>query len=100
MQRIISGPKRDEMTEGQRKLHSVELHYLYCLPNIGMIMSQKMKWIGHVACMGVMKIFYKILVGKPQGKRDRHTWEDGIRTDLKETGWGDVAWIHVAQDTD
>jgi hypothetical protein len=42
------------------------------------------------------------LVGKPEGKRalerPRHTWEDGIRMDLRETGWGNVEWIQLARD--
>jgi hypothetical protein len=47
---------------------------------------------------------YKVLVGKPEGKRPlerpRHRWEDGIRIDLREIGWGSVEWIHLAQDRD
>jgi hypothetical protein len=43
-------------------------------------------------------------VGKPEGKRPlgtpRHRWEDGIRMDLREIGWGSVEWIQVAQDRD
>jgi hypothetical protein len=44
------------------------------------------------------------LVGKPEGKRPLerlwHRWEDGVRMDLGEIGWGDVEWIHLAQDRD
>jgi hypothetical protein len=47
---------------------------------------------------------YKLLVGKPEGKRplrrQRHRWVDNIRTDLVEVGWGDVGWIRLAQDRD
>jgi hypothetical protein len=47
---------------------------------------------------------YKVLVGKPEGKsplgRPRHRWKNGIRMDLRETGWGSVEWIHMAQDRD
>jgi hypothetical protein len=47
---------------------------------------------------------YKVLMGKPEGKnhlvRPRRRWEDGIRMDLRETGWGSVEWIQLAQDTD
>jgi hypothetical protein len=47
---------------------------------------------------------YRVLVGKPEGKRllgrPRRTWEDGIRMDLKEIGWGSVDWIQLAQDRD
>jgi hypothetical protein len=47
---------------------------------------------------------YKVLVGKPEGKRrlgrTRRRWEDGIRMDLRETGLGGVDWIRLAQDRD
>jgi hypothetical protein len=47
---------------------------------------------------------YKVLVGKPEGKRPvgrpRHRWEDGIRMDLRETGLGGVDWIRLSQDSD
>jgi hypothetical protein len=47
---------------------------------------------------------YKVLVGKPEGKRPlgrpRHRWEDGIRMDLREIGWVSVEWIQLAQDSD
>jgi hypothetical protein len=45
---------------------------------------------------------YKALMGKPEGKRPlgrpRHRWEDGIRMDIREVGWGSVDWIQLAQD--
>jgi hypothetical protein len=47
---------------------------------------------------------YKVLVGKPEGKRPlgrpRRRWEDGFRMDLREIGWGTVDWIQLAQDRD
>jgi hypothetical protein len=47
---------------------------------------------------------YTILVGKPEGKKPLrrlgHTWEDDIKTDLMETGFEGVYWIHLAQDWD
>jgi hypothetical protein len=47
---------------------------------------------------------YRVLMGKPEGKRPlgrpRRRWEEGIRMDLRETGWGSVDWIHLAQDRD
>jgi hypothetical protein len=49
----ISGPKRDEIIGGRRKLHNKELHNLYALPSIiRMIKSKWMIWAGHVECMG------------------------------------------------
>jgi hypothetical protein len=54
--------------------------------------SRRMRWVGHVACMGEGKKVCKVLVGKPEVKsalrRPRCRWEDGIRMDLRETGWG------------
>jgi hypothetical protein len=60
-----------------------------------------MRWVGHVAFMGKERKLYKLLVGKPEGKRPlgrpRCRWEDGIRLDLRETGWGSVEWIQLVQ---
>jgi hypothetical protein len=57
-----------------------------------------------VARMGEGRNLYRVLVGKPEGKRPlgrpRRRWEDGIKMDLQETGWGGVEWIHLAQDRD
>jgi hypothetical protein len=54
--------------------------------------------------MGEEREVYKVLVGKPEGRRPlgrpRRRWEDGVRMDLRETGLGDVDWIRLAQDTD
>jgi hypothetical protein len=62
-----------------------------------------MRWEGHVARIGE-RSSYNILVGKPEKKglfgRPRCRWENNIRTDLEETGWEDVDWIHMAQDRD
>jgi hypothetical protein len=63
--------------------------------------SRNMRWAAHVACMGEMRNFYKILVRKPEGKkpleRPRHTWKDNIQMDLKKIGCESADWIHVAQ---
>jgi hypothetical protein len=63
-----------------------------------------MRWVGHVAHTGEETKLYKVLVGKPKGKRSlrrlKCRWEDGIRMDLRETGWGSVEWIHLSQDGD
>jgi hypothetical protein len=61
-----------------------------------------MRWEGHVARMGEKRNAYRLLVGKPEGKRQlgrpRRTWVDNIRMDLGKVGWGDVNWIGLAQD--
>jgi hypothetical protein len=89
----IFGPIRDEVTGKWRKLHNEELHNLYSSPDIiRQIKLKRMRWAGHVACMGEGRKVYKVLVGKPKGKRPlgrpRHRWEDWIRMDLREIGWG------------
>jgi hypothetical protein len=76
---------------------------LYLSPNIiRHIKSRIMRWAGHVVSMGEERKVYKVLVGKPMGKRllGRHRWEDGIRMDLGEIHWGGVEWIQLAQDKD
>jgi hypothetical protein len=54
--------------------------------------------------MGEERNIYRVLTGKPEGERPlerpRCRWEDGIRMDLRETGWGSVDWIHLSQDRD
>jgi hypothetical protein len=71
---------------------------------IRQVKSRRMKWAGHVARMGEERKLYKVLVGKPDGKRPlgrpRRRWEDRIRMDLREIGLGDVDWIRLAQDRD
>jgi len=64
----------------------------------------RMRWVGHVAHTGDRRGAYRVLVGKPEGKRPqgrpRHRWEDNIQMDLQEVGWGDMDWIDLAQDGD
>ena len=69
--RRIFGPKRDEVTGEWSKLHNEELNDLYCSPNIiRVIKSIRMRWAGYVARMGGEKrCAYRVLVGKPEGKR-------------------------------
>jgi hypothetical protein len=103
--RRIFGPKRDEVTEW-RKLHNEEIHNLYSSPDIiRQVKSRRMRWAGHVTRMGEERKVYKVLVGKPEGRRPlgrpRRRWEDGIRMDLREIGLGGgVDWIRLAQDRD
>jgi hypothetical protein len=64
----------------------------------------RIRWEGHVALMGKIINAYKILIGKPDGKRPfrrlRFRWKDNIKMDLKEIRFGGVDWIHLAQDRD
>jgi len=69
-----------------------------------MIKSRRMRWAGHVARMCERSGVYRVLVGKPEGKRllgrPRRRWEDNIKMDLKEVGCGGMAWIELAHDRD
>jgi hypothetical protein len=69
-----------------------------------MITSRRMRWAGHVACMGEMRNGYKILVEKHEGKRllrrPRHRWDNNLKMDIREIGLEDVDWILLAQDRD
>jgi hypothetical protein len=103
--RRIFGPKRDEVTGEQRKLHNEVLNNLYSSPNIArVIKSRGIRWAGHVARMGEGRVVYRVLVGKPEGRRPlgrpRCRWEDNIRMDLREVRCGCVDWIELAQDRD
>ena len=103
--RSIFGPRRDEVTGEWRRLHNEELNYLYSSTNIvRVIKSRRMRWAGHVARMDEKRWAYRVLVGKPEGKRPlgrpRRRWVDNIGMDLQEVGCGYVDWIGLAQDRD
>jgi hypothetical protein len=75
------------------KLHNEELHNLYSSPDIIMqIKSRTVRWAGSLECIGEGRKAYRVLAGRPEGKRPlgrpRRRWEDGISMDLRETGWG------------
>jgi hypothetical protein len=63
-----------------------------------MIKSRRMKWAGRVARMGEKKNAYRILVGKRPIERSIRRWEDNIRMDLREIGWGGMDWIDLGED--
>ena len=100
--RRIFGSKRDENGKW-RRLHNEELHSLYRSPNIvRVIKSGRMRWSEHVARMEEGRSAFKILTGKPTGKRPlgrpRRRWEDNIRMDLEEIGVNAGNWVDSAQD--
>jgi hypothetical protein len=101
--RGIFGPKRDGVTGGWRKLHNEELLNLYSSPSIiRIIKPRRMWWAGHVARMGEERNVYRLLVGKPEGKRPlgrpRRRWIDNIKMDLLEIRVNIVDLIGLAQD--
>jgi hypothetical protein len=103
--RRIFGSKRDEVTGEWRRLHDEELYDMYSSPNIILVIkSRRMRWMRHVARMGDRRGAYGVLVWRPDGKRPfkrpRRRWEDNIKIDLQEVGWGGMDWIGLTQDRD
>jgi len=101
--RRIFGPRRDEVTGEWRRLHNEELNDLYSSPNIvRVIKSRRMRRAGHVARMGEERGVYRVLLGKPEGRRllrgPRRGCVDNIRMDLQEVGCGYMDWIGLVQD--
>ena len=95
----------NEVTGDWRRLHNEELNDLYCSPNnVPVIKSWRLRWAGHVECMGEGSGVYRFLVGKPEGKRPmgrpKRSWDDNIRLDLQEVGCGYMDWTGLAQDRD
>jgi hypothetical protein len=100
--RRIFRSKRDERIKSWRKLHNEDLRKFYSSPNIiRMIKSRKMRWAWHVARMGAKRNACRVLVGKPERMRPlgrpRRWWEDNIKMDLREIGWGgmDLIWLRI-----
>ena len=74
-------------------------------PNIfRVVKSRRMRWAGHVARVVERRGVYRLLVGKPEGRRPlgrpRRGWEDNIKMDLQELGYRGMDWIQLAQDRD
>jgi hypothetical protein len=102
--RKILGPKRDEVTGDWRRLHNEELYDLYPSPNIFWAIHSRMRLAGRVVRMGDSRGAYRVLVGRPEGKRPlgrpRCRLEDNIKMNLQEVGLGVMTWIDLAQGRD
>jgi hypothetical protein len=88
----IFDPKRGEVTGKWRRLHNEELHDLYCSPSIiRIIKARRMRLAGQVTRIGEKRNAYRLLMGKPEGRRplgrQRRRWMD-----LVEVGWRDMDW--------
>ena len=99
----ISGPKRDEVVREWRKLHNEGLNDVYFLPSIvRVIKSRRLRLAGHVA--HERRGVYRVLLRKPEGKRPlgrpRRRWENNVKVDLQEIGWGGMVWIAMPLDRD
>jgi hypothetical protein len=98
----IFGSKR-EKDGSWRKLRNDELHSLYSSHNIvRMIKSRRMRWAGHVASLGERRSVYRVLFGRPEGKRPlgrpRRRWKYNIKIDVREIGIDGPNRIRLAQD--
>jgi hypothetical protein len=100
--RKIFGAERNEMTGEWRTLHNEELNDLYCSPNIlRVIKTRRMRWAGHVARMGEMRGAYRVLVGKPEGKRPLVRLNCSGRIILKwiftkwNGAWNGLIWLRT-----
>ena len=105
MLRRIFGLKRVEVTRERIKLHNEDLNDMHSSPNIfRVIKSRSFRWVEYVARMGEGRGVYRVLVGKPGGKRPlgrlRRRWDDNIKMDIQEVGCGGVDWLELAQDWD
>jgi hypothetical protein len=102
--RRIFGSKRDEVTGEWRNLHNEELRDLYSSPSIiRIIKSLRTSWAGHVARMGEKRTAYRLLVGKPEGKRplerSRRRWVDSVLGWILERWdgmmWTGLVWLRI-----
>jgi hypothetical protein len=91
--RRIFEPKRDEVTAEWTRLHNQELYDLYfSLDIMRVIKWRRMRWAGHMACMGDRRDIYRVLVGRADGKRSLGVpglrWKYNIKVDLTKSGMG------------
>jgi hypothetical protein len=100
--RRIFGPQRDEVIGEWRRLHNKELYALYSSSDIiRVIKSRRLRWAGHVVRIR-RRGTYRDLVGKSEGRRPlgrpRRRWEDNIKINIREIGWGawtGLIWLRI-----
>jgi hypothetical protein len=97
--------KGDQVKGKWRRVHIEEFNDLYSSPNVVRVTkSRRIRWAGHVARMGARRGLYRVLVGKPEGKRPlgrrRRRWEDNIKMYLRPVECEGLDWIELAQDKD
>jgi hypothetical protein len=99
--RRIFWSKRDEVKEERKKLYSEELNDMCFSPSIVRVTkSRRIRWVGHVARMGEMRVVYRVLVGNVRERNhseDLGVYEDNIKMDVQEVGCGRMDWIELAQ---
>jgi len=101
--RRMFGPKRDEVTGAWRKLHNETFNDMYSLPNtVRVIKSRRMRWAGHVARMSEKRDVYRVLVGKPEGKRPlgrpRRRWDEILKWIFRKWDlgvWTGTSWVGI-----
>jgi hypothetical protein len=96
--------RRNEVTREWRRLCNEVYDQYFSPSNILVIKSRRMRLAGHVACMGERRSAYRVLVGRPEGRRPLgrpwHRWEGNIKMDLQDLGWGSMDWIDRVQNRD
>ena len=99
--RKIFGLRRDEVRVEWRRLHKQELYDHYSTPNSIRVMNSR-RWAGHVARMGDRRVTDRVLVGRPDWRRQlgkhRCRWKGNIKMCIQEVGWGYMDLIAAAQD--
>jgi hypothetical protein len=98
--RRIFMPKRDEVTGSGE--NNIMRSLMICTPHPMWFVSKIMKWAGYVARMEERKGVYRVLMGKPEGKRPlgrpRHRWENNMRMDRQEWAvgsWTGSSWLRI-----
>jgi hypothetical protein len=95
---FLSMSKRGEVTGERRKLRKEELNALYYSPTVLRLkISRRMRWAGHVACMGEGRVMYRCLMGKPEGKRPlgRPRCKGGIFRKSDVGVWTGLIWLRI-----